>query len=212
MVTRFVTGKGITPEAAAEPEMLGRIARAIRRYHEGPAFPGSFSAFETVRGYHELARARGVRFPETAPRALAILGEIERALVPPAEIVPCHNDLLAANFIDDGAAIRILDWEYAGMGDPYFDLGNFAANQKLSPAAAEELLRRYLGKPRRQDLARLQLMRLASDMRESFWGFLQAGISKLDFDFLAYGREHLERFLKAAAAPAFGRWIEVAGR
>ena len=84
------------------------------------------------------------------------------------------------------------------MGDPFFDLGNFAVNQKLGPEGLRLLLKEYLGEVRQENLERLELHRLASDLREAFWGFAQAGISRLDFDFNGYAAKHLGRFLRGA--------------
>jgi thiamine kinase-like enzyme len=208
LITRFVAGRSITPEEAVEPELLRRIISSIRRYHDGPAFPGAFNAFDTVRGYHRRALQYGVGFPDVLPRVMELMEQIERSLSSDARSAPCHNDLLAANFIDDGQTVRILDWEYAGMGDLFFDLGNFAVNQRLGPNECAHVLQCYFGEVRLADLAHLCLMRLVSDLRESLWGFLQSGISKLDFDFRHYAREHLDRFLQNAAGPEFLRWLK----
>jgi len=209
LVTRFIVGRGITPEMAAESGTLHRIVDSMKRYHAGPAFPGTFSPFETVRNYHRLALERGVSFPDTLPRVFALMAEVEYALAESGavQIKPCHNDLLASNFIDDGHTIWILDWEYAGMGDIFFDLGNFAVNQSLIDEQCELLLRFYFGEVRPADLAHLHMMRLGSDLRESFWGFLQLGISELDFDYREYGHRHLNRFLQNAASSNFERWL-----
>ncbi len=209
LVTRFIVGRGITPEMAAEPDTLSRIVDSMKRYHAGPVFPGTFSPFETVRNYHRLARERGVSFPATIPRVFALMTEIEHALAESGavQVKPCHNDLLASNFIDDGRTIWILDWEYAGMGDIFFDLGNFAVNQSLNDEQCELLLHYYFGEVRPADLAHLHLMRLGSDLRESFWGFLQLGISELDFDYREYGHHHLNRFLRNAASLQFAQWL-----
>ena len=209
LITRFVSGEPVAPESTRQPERLRRIVESIRRYHEGPAFPGEFSVFRMVRAYHDRAERHGVSLPGTVPEALGLLGQVERSLGPVMHPVPCHNDLLAANFIDDGKTVRILDWEYAGMGDAFFDLGNFAANQRLDRDECELLLDLYLREVHRADIAHLHLMRVASDLRESFWGFLQAGISTLEFDFEQYARDHLERFLKNSTAPEFSRWLEL---
>src|SRR5579864_705604 len=161
LVTRFIEGSPISPETAARPDMLRRIVEAMRRYHSGPPFPGEFSPFETVRSYHRLALERGVSFPATLPQVFALMARIEEALShSQQQHYPCHNDLLASNFIDDGQAIRILDWEYAGMGDPFFDLGNFAVNQSLDGERCELLLQYYFGEVRGADMAHLHLMRL----------------------------------------------------
>jgi thiamine kinase-like enzyme len=207
LVTRFIEGNVITPEAAARPEILHRIVNAMKRYHAGPAFPGTFSPFETVRNYHRLALEYGVSFPGTLPQVFTLMARIEQALGNVTSPVPCHNDLLASNFIDDGSAIWILDWEYAAMGDIFFDLGNFSVNQSLNDEQCELLLRSYFGEVRTADLAHLHLMRLGSDLRESFWGFLQLGISELDFDYKEYAHHHLNRFLHNVATSPFEKWL-----
>jgi thiamine kinase-like enzyme len=112
---------------------------------------------------------------------------------------------LNANFIDDGSRIRIVDWEYAGMGDPYFDLGNFSVNHDLTPDDDDHLLAFYEGPAHINHRARLSLMRVVSDFREAMWGVLQQGISTLDVDFVAYAGEHFDRLLANASTPAFER-------
>lgn len=211
LVTRFIAGKNLAPEDAAQAEMLPRIVEAIRAYHNGPAFPGAFSPFETVRAYHKLALEAGVTFPDTLSRVFALMERIEQAIGGAYTPKPCHNDLLASNFIDDGRAIRILDWEYAAMGDLFFDLGNFAVNQSLSEEQCRQFLRAYFGDVRPADEAHLHLMRLGSDLRESFWGFLQLGISELDFDYRDYAHHHLNRFLHNVAISPFEQWLHDAG-
>ena len=210
LVTRFIVGIGITPEMAAQDEILRRIVDSMKRYHAGPAFPGTFSPFETVRNYHTLALTYGVSFPDTLPQVFELMARIEQALAKSgtAYTKPCHNDLLASNFIDDGHTIRILDWEYAGMGDIFFDLGNFAVNQSLNEEQCELLLHYYFGEVRSAELAHLHLMRLGSDLRESFWGFLQMGISELDFDYREYAHHHLNRFLRNVETSPFEQWLE----
>jgi thiamine kinase-like enzyme len=208
LVTRFIAGENITPEVAAQPEMLKRIVNAIRCYHAVPTFPGTFSPFETVRTYHKLALEHGVAFPSTLPLVLTLMAKIEEALRNEQQVRPCHNDLLASNFIDDGQAIRIIDWEYAGMGDLFFDLGNFAINQKLNDEQCAQLLSCYFGEVHPANIAHLHLMRLSSDLRESFWGFLQLGISELDFDYQKYAHHHLERFLQNVATSPFEQWLQ----
>ena len=125
--------------------------------------------------------------------------------------MPCHNDLLNANFLDDGA-IRIVDWEYAGMGDRFFDLANFSVNHEFGAEDDRRLVGAYFGVERDSDLASVRLMRFMSDFREAMWGVLQEGISTLDVDFRAYASEHFDRLLANAATPRFERALrEVAG-
>ena len=133
LVTRFIEGSPVSDEAVRQPETLRRVADSLRRIHDGPAIPGLFVPLRIVEAYRALALARGVPIPPEYELSAAIGRRIELAcLAAPIELRPCHNDLLNANFIDDGARIRIVDWEYAGMGDPFFDLGNFSINHELT--------------------------------------------------------------------------------
>ena len=121
-------------------------------------------------------------------------------------LVPCHNDLLNANFLDDGS-VRIVDWEYAGMGDRFFDLANFSVNHEFDVDDDRRLLRAYFDAEREGDLASLRLMRFMSDFREAMWGVLQSGISELDFDFKGYAARHFDRMEATASQPDFARYF-----
>ena len=211
LVTRFIVGSAVSDDAVHRPETLRRVADSLRRIHGCPAIPGLFVPFRIVEAYRALAQARGVAIPVEYDLAQSVARRIELAfLTSPVELRPCHNDLLNANFIDDGARIRIVDWEYAGMGDPFFDLGNFSINHELTPDEDAELLEAYDGEARPARLARLTLMRTVSDFREAMWGVLQQGISSLDVDFVAYAGEHFDRLLGGAATPSFERALRVA--
>jgi len=213
LVTRFIVGEPVSLEQVHQPATLRSVADSIRRIHGGPAIPGLFVPLRIVEAYLALASSRGVPQPVAWDQAHAAGRRIERALLDsPIDLRPCHNDLLNANFIDDGERIRIVDWEYAGMGDPFFDLGNFSVNHDLTPVEDAILLEAYEGEVRPSRLARLALMRVVSDFREAMWGVLQQGISSLDVDFIAYADEHFERLLHNASGPPFEEHLrEAAG-
>ncbi|MBI3751695.1 MAG: phosphotransferase family protein [Chloroflexi bacterium] len=216
LVTRFIEGGPIPVEEMRRPDRLALVAAALRRVHDGPAIPGLFVPYRIVEAYRALAAERGVTIPAAYELAMAIARRIELAcLTAPLELRPCHNDLLNANFIDDGTRVRIVDWEYAGMGDPFFDLGNFSVNHELDADGEAALLAAYDasehgGEIRPDRAARLRLMRLISDFREAMWGVLQQGISTLDVDFRAYAAEHFDRLIGEASGPSFERDLRVA--
>ncbi|HEX5823414.1 MAG TPA: phosphotransferase [Candidatus Limnocylindrales bacterium] len=208
LVTRFIEGSPVSDQAVHRPETIARVAASLRRIHDGPAIPGLFVPLRIVEAYRALALARSVPIPPEYELAAALGRRIELAFLSnPVELRPCHNDLLNANFIDDGERIRIVDWEYAGMGDPFFDLGNFSINHELQPDEDAALLAAYDGPTAPRDraarLARLTLMRTVSDFREAMWGVLQQGISTLGVDFVEYAAEHFDRLLAGATTPRF---------
>jgi thiamine kinase-like enzyme len=200
LVTRFIEGGIVPPERMREPEMIRRVAAALRAVHHGPPLGRRFDTFRIVEEYRSTAYARGAPVPGEYVRARQVARLIERARGPVPER-PCHNDLLNANFIDDGTRVRIVDWEYAGMGDIFFDLANFAVNHELDPDARGQLLVAYFGELREADRRALEMMRFMSLFREAMWGVVQGAISHLDFDFAAYAEEHFARASAVASEP-----------
>jgi thiamine kinase-like enzyme len=213
LVTRFVACEPLGPGGLVA-DHVEELARALRRFHDSHAqLPTRFWVPNLLDHYADTVRRRGVRLPSAYAEAIAVAGLIAMAL-PLYEPRPCHNDLLAGNVIRalDGGGLLIVDWEYAGMGHPCFDLGNLSVNNDFDQAADERLLRAYHQQPpsdaRRATLA---LMRLLSDAREAAWGVIQAEISELDFDFDRYARVHFERLHAGAEEPQLREWLAAAG-
>jgi thiamine kinase-like enzyme len=205
LVARFIDGRTVSMEEMREPAMLDRVTAALRKFHEAAAIPGRFDSHAVVEDYHAKAVEHGVEIPPEYDEALSVSRRI-RATRGEQPLVPCHNDLLNANFLDDGE-IRIVDWEYAGMGDRCFDLANFSINHEFSLADDRRLLAAYFGEPRESDLAALRLMRFMSDFREAMWGVLQSGISELDFAFGEYAAKHFARLEATASDPEFANYF-----
>jgi thiamine kinase-like enzyme len=202
LVTRFVEGRPLSIEEMRSPEAIGLVVTALKSFHEGQRLSARFDSFRVVETYIAAAAARGVRVPAAYARARQLAARIAavRGLRP---LRPCHNDLLNANFILGDKRLWIVDWEYAGMGDVFFDLANFSVNHEFGSEEDEELLRRYFGERTPTDAAGLVLMRFMSDLREATWGVVQQAISELDFDFAGYAERHFERLEGTAAASRF---------
>jgi thiamine kinase-like enzyme len=203
----------MTPEDLREPETMRTLMGGLRKIHDsGADLPTSFDSFRVVEEYRETAASRGGEIPAAYDEAHERAGQIEGALSGPEhDPVPCHNDLLAGNFLRGKERIWIVDWEYAGMGDRYFDLANFAINNELDTSQHPELLADYFAEdanPRR--LATLRLMLFMSDFREAMWGVVQTVASDLDFDFEDYAAKHFKRMLTTASNESFDRWLEEA--
>ncbi|HKZ15589.1 MAG TPA: choline kinase family protein [Solirubrobacterales bacterium] len=214
LVTAFVEGPTMESPELREPRALAEVAAALRKIHGcGARLGARFDAFRLVEDYAAAARARGGEVPPAYEVAHAAAARIEATpAISGGAPVLCHDDLLPANFIATPEGIRIVDWEYAGMGNRWFDLGNFAVNNELGPAEEEAFLTAYLGAPPTvADLAALRLMRLMSDFREAMWGVVQQAISDLDFDFEDYADKHFGRLLAAIGRPEFEAQLEGAG-
>ncbi len=204
LVTHFVRGVEIPAADFASAAVIDQIAAMLRAFHSSPSLDHSFDAF-VVPGLHRAAAlSRGVPIPATYASLEIVVREIAAAFAAAPDLaVPCHNDLLRANFLRDGARLWLLDWEYAGMNDRAFDLGNLSVNNALSPEAEEHLTAAYFRRVAARDLARVRLMKIVSDAREAMWGVVQQGISTIDFDYRAYADEHFDRLLTNASTPEY---------
>jgi thiamine kinase-like enzyme len=180
-----------------DPGVLQRAAAACRRLHAGPRFAGDFDMFARQAAYRRTVAERGFPLPPTYDDHAGDWQAVHRALgTEPRATVPCNNDLLAANYLDDGDRVWLIDYEYSGNNDAAFELGNTATECDFTPEMVEAWVEAYFDRPTRADLARVRLGALCSAYGWSLWGFIQAASSPLDFDFHAWG---MERYEKAAA-------------
>jgi thiamine kinase-like enzyme len=208
LVTRFVLGEPVPAEVMRGSEMLTRVAAMLHEFHESGPLPGAFDCFCIPEASAANARKRGVAIPEAYGAALERAREIQAAFdASPEPRVPCHNDLLNANFLREQSAtddrVWLLDWEYAGMNERSFDLGNLAVNNELDADGETVLLEAYFGAATPRGRARLALMKIMSDLREAMWGVVQQGISTIDFDYVEYAGKHFDRLLGNASAPGY---------
>jgi len=204
LVVRFVEGKVFGEADVREDDNLQRIVTLLKRFHhEVPTrfdqVPVMFWVFQVLRHYHNML-AQGesdhtARLPE-----LAQIGRELEVAVGPVEIVFGHNDLLAANFIDDGEQIWLIDFDYAGFNSPLFDLSNLASNSELSPEQEQAMLESYFGvSPNRATLSSYHAMKCASLLRETLWSMVSELYSRVDMDFADYTQKNLARFEAAYA-------------
>lgn len=205
LVLDFIEGRTFTPEDVRNPakleclvDMVRRCHRDVPQYLRGPA--AMFWVFHVVRDYAHALREGDSRHAHLLPDLVARAARLEAA-VGPIDVVFGHNDLLAANFIDDGRRLWLVDWEYAGYNSPLFDLGGLASNSELSSEQAEQALSLYFGKPVDDELRRrAAAMTAASLLRETMWSMVSEIHSTVDFDYGAYTAENLRRFEAAYAA------------
>ncbi|HEU5036322.1 MAG TPA: LPS biosynthesis choline kinase [Nocardioides sp.] len=213
LVIEFLPGQALVDGSFADPGVLRRAAEACRRLHAGPRFTGHFDMFARRAAYLRTVRENGYWLPDGYEDHADAWEQVRRALaVAPRPTVPCNNDLLAANFIDDGEQVWLIDYEYSGNNDPCFELGNTATECNLSSEQVEAYVECYVGAPTRADLARVRLQMLCSEYGWSLWGFIQAAASPIDYDFRGWGMERYEKAVATFRGPDLGRLLEeVAG-
>ena len=205
LVTHFIDGSPVGEDEMRTPAMLRAVAATLRRLHDAPPIDRTFSSFAIVESYRDAAAGLGVPLPSAYGSAWARLAPLRPLLDRRGGERLCHNDLLTANFLRADGRLRILDWEYAGMGDVFFDLANFASNHELGDEQERMLLAAYLGRDAAEDRARLHLMRALSDLREAMWGVVQQGLRTTDFDAAAYAETFFGRLDRRLDDPAFER-------
>jgi thiamine kinase-like enzyme len=204
LVLDFIEGRTFTPEDIRNPANVERLVEMVRRCHrEIPQHlrgPGAmFWVFHVVRDYAHTLNEGNSRHVAILPDLLAPAARLEDA-VGPIEVVFGHNDLLAANFIDDGQKLWLVDWEYAGFNSPLFDLGGLVSNSELAPEQVEQILSLYFDAPVDDQLRlRAAAMKAASLLRETMWSMVSEIYSTVDFDYTAYTAENLKRFEAAYA-------------
>jgi thiamine kinase-like enzyme len=194
LVLRFIEGRTLSAADLREPGRLEQVAAVCRALHGGRRFVGEFDMFDVQRRYLGVVDARGFRLPD-GYRSYAPTVEAMRAAMAVRGVrsVPCHNDLLAENFIDDGERLWLVDYEYSGNADPTWEIGNIWSESNLSLAQLEELVACYYGEPRPSRVARARLWAIMSKYGWMLWAAIQDGSSALDFDFWSWGMEKYER-------------------
>jgi thiamine kinase-like enzyme len=211
LVTRWIDAEALSEGDLERQDILAPVVEAIKAIHAGPALAWSFDPFRIVEDYRRISEERGVTVPDAFDPAHEKASRIEAAFASdPIPLRPCHNDLLESNFLLRDGHVWVVDHEYAGMGDPFFDLGNLSINNGLSDDAQERLLALYFEEPTDAHRARLKLMRIMSDFREAMWGVVQQGLSTLDIDYVEYATKHFDRLSATMADPRFDDWLETA--
>lgn len=209
----FLQGQALDDPDLADPGVLRRAADACRRLHAGPRFTGDFDMFARQAAYRRTVRTNGYWLPGDYDDHADAWDRVCRALaVHPRPTVPCNNDLLAANFIDDGERVWLIDYEYSGNNDPCFELGNTATECNLSPEQVEAYVEAYFATPTRAELARVRLQMLCSEYGWALWGFIQAAASPIDYDFRGWGMERFDKAVATFRGPAFTGLLEDVAR
>ena len=199
LVIRFIDGHVFTEDDVKKDANQARLADLLRRFHQQMPrhFQGytiMFWVFQVLRHYHGILSQKQSAYLQEVEDLMEIASQLETA-VGQVDIVFAHNDLLAANFIDDGIKIWLIDFDYAGFNSPLFDLSNLASNSELSVSQEKILLERYFDRNLDdRTWHSYNAMKCASLLRETMWSMVSEAYSSIEFDFSVYTRENRQRF------------------
>ena len=213
MIVAYIDGETMSAERLREPQMPARIAASLRRLHAGPRFLRDFDMFRLTEFYLGIVDEHGIAIPRGFRDRMPAVAEVERALAVHAlPKVPCHNDLLAENYIDDGRQLWIVDFEYSGNNDPCFELGDTAQECAYDEELRRALCEAYFGRPDPVQLARMELYAMMADVGWTLWAAIQAKISTIDFDFWGWATERWDRAVAVLDGPRYAELLGQAAR
>ena len=208
MVLKFLEGRTMSSDSLNESGMPTRMAQSIRKLHAGPRFFSDFNMFRLTEYYLKICRERKIKVPEGYLERMPLVAQIEKALsVHLLPTVPCNNDLLAENYIDDGKQLWLIDYEYSGNNDPCFELGNTCQEMQFDDAQINEVCVAYFGEATADKIARMKLNMIMSDVGWGLWAAIQAEISTIDFDFWGWAIERWARAVQKMDSAEFPLWL-----
>jgi thiamine kinase-like enzyme len=209
MVLEFLNGKTMSKDSLNESGMPTRMAQSIKRLHAGERLILDFNMFRLTEYYLSLCKERNIKIPDGYLERMNLVNEIERAMaVKPLATVPCNNDLLAENYIDDGNQLWLIDYEYSGNNDPTFELGNTCQEMQFNDEQIAEVCAAYFGEASADKIARMKLNMIMSDVGWGLWAAIQANISTIEFDFWGWAIERWGRAEQKMDSAEFSVWMK----
>ncbi len=208
MVLQYVEAGTMSIRSLQSVDAIRKIARSLRMLHAGPRFANDFNMFRLREFYMRVVKERNVKIPEDYNEYVWIAEKIEKAVAgQPNLIVPCHNDLLAENFMDDGKFMWLIDYEYSGNNDSCFELGNICIEMEYSQSQVEQLCKEYFGQVSRSRIGRMRLYSIMSDVGWTLWGSIQNKVSDIDFDFWTYAMNRWNRAKRNIKSSELATWL-----
>ena len=209
MVIEFLNGRTMSREALNEAGLPARMAQSIKKLNAGPRFFSDFNMFRLTEYYLKICKERSIRIPDGYLERMPVVTQIEKALlIHPLLTVPCNNDLLAENYIDDGRQLWLIDYEYSGNNDPCFELGNTCQEMQFNDGQISEVCAAYFGQASADKIARMKLNMIMSDVGWGLWAAIQANISKIEFDFWGWAIERWSRAEEKLDSVDFNVWLK----
>jgi thiamine kinase-like enzyme len=192
-----------------EADMPKRMAQSIKKLNEGPRFFSDFNMFRLTEYYLKICKEHGIGIPDGYLERMPTVTQIEKALLTqPLLTVPCNNDLLAENYIDDSKQLWLIDYEYSGNNDPTFELGNTCQEMQFNDEQISEVCAAYFGTASADKIARMKLNMIMSDVGWGLWAAIQAKISTIEFDFWGWAIERWGRAEQKMDSKEFAVWLK----
>lgn len=211
LIVGWIEGRTFGPDDVAAN--LTRIAESCRTLHAGPRFVSEFDMFDIQARYLRIVQERGYRLPDRYEEFAPAVARMRAAMAAiPEETVPCNNDLLAANFIDDGNRVWIIDYEYSGNNEASFELGNIWSESTLPPELLDALVGEYWGEASPARVARARLWALMSKYGWTLWASIQEAVSPIEFDYWGWGMEKYDRAVAEFDSREFDGWLDAVAR
>jgi len=208
MVLEFLNGKTMSKESLNAPGMPTRMAQSIKRLHAGPRFFSNFNMFRLTEYYLAICTDRQICLPNGYLERMSTVAQIEKALLAhPLPTVPCNNDLLAENYIDDGKYLWLIDYEYSGNNDPCFELGNTCQEMQFNAEQISEVCSAYFSTASENIISRLKLYMIMSDVGWGLWAAIQSSTSRIEFDFWGWATERWGRAQEKMDTAEFPVWL-----
>lgn len=208
MVLEFLNGRTMSKDSLNEAGMPTRMAQTIKKLNAGPRFLLDFNMFRLTEYYLQICKERDIKIPDGYLDRMSTVAQIEKAIsVKAIPTVPCNNDLLAENYIDDGNQLWLIDYEYSGNNDPTFELGNTCQEMQFNDNQINEICAAYFGEATADKIARMKLNMIMSDVGWGLWAAIQAQISTIDFDFWGWAIERWGRAVEKMDSGEFEGWL-----
>ena len=210
LVIAFVEGEIMHPDTiAGHPDRLKQVVETVRVFHDKAVFGHKIQLFDMLRKYTKIARDINAPMPAQLESLLLAMDDIETAMArnAPADVA-CHNDLLSENFIvDAGGKMWVIDWEYGGMTDPFFDLGDFVMEHPFSREEERLIAATYCGEMDEGRFGRMMLYKSVSGVWWGVWAMIQHTVSQIDFDYMEWGTDRMARAQGVVDDPDYSKWL-----
>lgn len=207
LVTKFIKNTSLLIRPFQDSDRLSELVKMIKLLHDANPFFRDFNMFSYINHFMRTLKNSDIsKLLSPIGNNIKILGQ--KLDLYRKHLVPCHNDIIAENIIDNGKQLFLIDFDYSGNNDPCFELGNLSVEMGYNDNQVNELVNNYFGQIQEHIISRVYLQSIASDLGWSLWGFVQDKISNLNYDFKQYAIKRLERVMSKIESVEYELWLK----